>query len=225
MAIIGVCGRKGGSGKTTIAVHLASELVARGLSAVLVDCDLQGSSKSWAELNALPMPVEHMPIESDSEVLNWSKSIRSIKAQFIVLDSPPHLNAALGAIIGLADVVIVPCGPSGMDLIATGEMVGLVREIRAAKGTGSPSAVLVPNRVDHRTGSGKELKSTLENIGELVSSEIGYRMAFSDAFNVGQWVGTYAPGSMAHVEIQALASFVLKQMKGAIKHEQQKSRI
>jgi len=219
MTIIGVCGRKGGCGKTTIAVHLAAQLSTRGPSVVLVDCDLQGSARAWAELEKLPMPVEHMPIETDSQVASWSRAVRNISADFIVLDSPPHLNAALGAVIGLSDLVVVPCGPSGMDLIATGETVGLVREIRAATGTGRPKAVLVPNRVDHRTGTGRELSTTLADIGEPVSGEIGYRMAFSDAFNAGEWVGAYAPRSAAHGEIEALTAFILKQVKGTKTHE------
>jgi chromosome partitioning protein len=56
--------------------------------------------------------------------------VRKQKADMLVFDAPPHLNSALGAIIGVADIAIVPCGPSYLDLIATNETVGLIREIR-----------------------------------------------------------------------------------------------
>jgi hypothetical protein len=46
-------------------------------------------------------------------------------------------------------------------------------------------------------------------MGEPVSGEIGARTAFSDAFNAGVWVGKYAPGSPAHLEMQAFADEVL----------------
>jgi chromosome partitioning protein len=229
--IIGVCGRKGGSGKTTVAVHLAAEIAskikAHGAKVVLVDCDPQGSASYWSEPGNLPMEVHHMPIESEAKVAEWSKAIRNIKAEVIILDSPPHLDAALGGVIGLSDVAVVPCGPSGLDLMATAETVGLIRDIREARGEGKPKIVLVPNRTDHRTASGRELTGVLSDLGEMVAPEVRSRTAFSDAFNVGQWVGEYSPGSLAHEEMKALTVFVLRQLPEKIKgylHGQQKSR-
>lgn len=200
-------------------MHLAAELQAKGASVVLVDCDVQGSATYWAEPGKLPMRVEHMPLESNEQVAEWSNSIKSLRADYIILDSPPHLNAALGGVIGLSDLAVVPCGPSGMDLIATGETIGLIREIRAARGDNRPALILVPNRTDKRTASGKELADTLAEMGELVAPEIRSRTAFSDAFNSGQWVGAYMPESPAHAEMTALANFVLKQIR-KIDHDQ-----
>jgi len=214
MKVIGVCGRKGGSGKTTTAIHLAAELATRGRSAVLVDCDTQGSATYWSEPGRLPMPVKHMPLETDGEVATWSAQVRAIKADFLVLDSPPHLNAALGSIIGLSDLAVVPCGPSGLDLMATSETVGLIREIRTHRGGTLPHILLVPNRVDHRTASGKELTTALTGLAEPVSPEIRYRTAFSDAFNDGSWVGSYAPNSPAHKEMATLADEVIRTLEG-----------
>lgn len=212
MQIIGVAGRKGGSGKTTVAVHLAAELSSSNFRTVLVDCDPQGSATHWAEPGRLPMLVRHMALENETQVATWSKAVRAIPADYVVLDSPPHLNAALGAVVGLCDLAVIPCGPSGLDLIATGETIALVREIRDAKGGDNPRIILVPNRIDSRTGSGRELTAALTDMGEAVAPEIHSRTAFSDAFNIGQWVGEYAPGSPAHREMQNLSSFVLKQI-------------
>jgi chromosome partitioning protein len=213
MPIIGVCGRKGGSGKTTTAIHLGAELATRGMTVAVVDCDVQGSATHWAEPGNLPMPVYHMPLEADEQVAEWSKVVRAVGAAYIVLDSPPHLNAALGGVIGLADVAVIPCGPSGLDLIATGETVGLVREIRDARGDGRPRITLVPNRVDRRTASGRELCDALADMGEPVAPEVHYRTAFVDAFNAGQWVGAYAANTPAHREMKALADHVLSRLE------------
>ena len=207
--VLGVCGRKGGSGKTTVAVHLAAELATRGQRVVLIDCDPQGSAKHWSAPGQLPMPVQHRPIDP-AKVAAWSQAVRSIAADVVVLDSPPHLDAALGGVIGLADVAVVPCGPSGLDLIATAETVALVREIREARGGGKPVIALVPNRVDKRTASGRQLTGALEDMGELVAPSIHARTALADSFNLCSWVGAYAPGSTAHKEICALTTFTLK---------------
>ena len=107
-------------------------------------------------------------------------------------------------------MVVVPCGPSGMDLVATGEVVGLVHEIRSARGSKKPKVVIVPNRVDSRTTSGRELPDALKDLGEPIAPSLGDRTAFVDAFNAGEWVGAYAPGSPAHQEMQAVAEFIWK---------------
>jgi len=211
MRIFGVIGRKGGVGKTSIAVHLAAAFATRKRQKViLVDADPQGSATYWAEPGNLPVPVIPDPLEADSAVDAWSRRVLGLDADVVVLDGPPHLNAALGGIIGLADLVVIPCAPSGLDLVATGEAVGLVREIRAGRGTKRPDVVLVPNRVDSRTISGRELPDALKDLGEAVSPVVSARTALSDAFNAGDWIGAYAPNSPAADEINALANYIWK---------------
>ncbi len=208
MPVIGVIGRKGGSGKTTIAVHLAAELATGRRPVAVVDSDTQGSATYWAEPGNLPMPVLHHPLEAAREIQAWSRTVRAVDADIVVLDAPPHLNEALGGVIGLADLAVIPCGPTGLDLIATAEAVGLVRQIRDERGGGLPRILLVPTKVDRRTVSGRDLPAALKDLGEPVAPSIGLRTAFADAFNAGQHVGAYAPGSTAHQEIQALAKRV-----------------
>ena len=154
MLVIGVIGRKGGSGKTTIAVHLAAALAAKGRKVTVVDADTQGSATYWSDPGELPIPVVHRPLEHAREIQAWSRSVRGIDADVVVLDAPPHLNEALGGVIGLSDLAVIPCGPSGLDLMATGEVVGLVHEIRSNRGGKKPRLVIVPNRVDRRTAPG-----------------------------------------------------------------------
>lgn len=214
MDIIGICGRKGGSGKTTLAVHLGAEFVQRGRRVVLVDCDIQGSASHWAEPGNLPMPVKHMPLESDAEVADWSAAVRALDADLAVLDSPPHLDSALGGVIGLSGLVLVPCPPSGLDLVACAETIGLVGEVRAIRGDGGPDILVVPNRVDRRTASGRELAMTLSDLEEPVAVGLGARTAFSDSFNIGEWVGDYARHRTAHREIRVLADEVSAAMGG-----------
>jgi chromosome partitioning protein len=211
MPILGVCGRKGGSGKTTTAIHLAGELAARGLSVEVVDCDDQGSASHWARPGRLPVPVRSMPLDSVDQIEAWSIAIKRIRTDCVVLDSPPHLGVALGGVVGLSDLALIPCGPSGLDLAATAETVGLVREIRAERDGRRPQILLVPNRTDWRTLAGRDLRSTLADLGEPVAPEIRARAALSVAFNTGQWIGSFAPNTPAHKDVSALAECVLGQ--------------
>ena len=213
MRIIGVCNRKGGSGKTTAVIHIAAELAARGLSVEVVDCDEQGSAAYWARQGALPMPVRHRPLGEGEQVTSWSRDIVKTKADCLVLDSPPHLDAALGAVVGLSDLAVVPCGPSGLDITATAETVALIREIRDARGKDRPLILLVPSRTDRRTSSGRALHGALADLGEAVGPELHARTAYVHACNTGQWVGSYAPNSPAHRETQALGDFILEHLR------------
>ena len=211
MAVIGVSGRKGGSGKTSTAVHLAADLASRGHSVVLIDADPQGSATHWGKPGNLPMPVRHMPLEGTPDIHAWSRTIRKLAAEFIVLDSPPHLNEAVGAVIGLCDVALIPCGPSSLDIIATAQTVGVVREIRKARGGNRPFICLVPSRIDTRTLSGRQLPGLLSSdLKEDVGPAIHARMDIADSASQGEWVGTYRPGEAAHREVIALTDHVLK---------------
>ena len=93
--IIAVVGRKGGIGKTTVSVHLAGELAARGCRAALIDADPQGSAAQWAAPGKLLLPVEHLPVTVD-KLKPWVERVRRVDADVVILDCPPHLDAALG---------------------------------------------------------------------------------------------------------------------------------
>ena len=208
MRIIAVVGRKGGIGKTTLAVHLSGEIAARGHKVLLIDADPQGSAAQWAAPGKLPIPVEHLPVTADT-LAPWVQKVRKAMADVLVLDCPPHLDAALGAAISLADLAVLPCGPSGLDMMAMGEVLGVVRAVRQRR-DGKPSVLVVPNRVDRRTSEGRELVDELAKLGEPVGPSLAYRSAFVRAFNTGDTVGTFAPGSLADVEVKALADAVEK---------------
>ena len=108
----------------------------------------------------------------------------------------------------MADLVLVPVSPSGMDLRATEKAMQLVRQARQVRGNDKPRALLIPNRVDRRTAAGLEIEAVLSDFREQVGPAISARAAHVDAFGAGQWIGGYARGSTGHVEIEALTAVV-----------------
>jgi len=129
-------------------------------------------------------------------------------ADLVVIDLPPHTGAATAAALILADLFVVPVAPSGLDLRAAAKALDMLREARAARGDGKPAALLVPSRVDRRTGAGREIEAALHEMGEPVGPAIGLRAAFVDSATSNDWVGSFAPRSIAHQEIAALAAVV-----------------
>ena len=62
--------------------------------------------------------------------------------------------------------------------------------------------------MDRRTGAGREIEAALHEMGEPVGPAIGLRAAFVDSATLNDWVGSFAPRSIAHQEIAALAAVV-----------------
>ncbi len=116
--IIAVINGKGGVGKTTTSVSIAS-ILAEQEKVLLLDADPQASASWWSnrDMGKMGFKVEQ---ESDPDAL---EGIRKIKGyDFIVIDTPPA-TANLDAAIVNADYLILPTPPAPMDLIALIETV------------------------------------------------------------------------------------------------------
>ena len=205
--VVAIANLKGGSGKSCIAVNLACEL-ANKAAVVLVDADEQGTAARYCSSGLLPVTCEHLPLVGDARATDrWASRVLAIAADYVVLDAPPHVGAATKAIIGIADLVVVPVSASPADLWATIPAVQLVRTVRASRAKG-PGCLLVPSRVDSRTTAGREIEEALQKLGEPVGPIVHQRAAFVDALTVGKWIGDYAAHSDAHQDIAALGKRV-----------------
>jgi len=207
--IITVAQRKGGVGKTTLAVAMAGELSRRGWDLALIDSDPQRSASQWAEPGNLHFPVYEIGLVTET-VSTWAHNVRSVRADCLVIDTAPN-EREMGASIALSDAILVPCTASGLDLAATERtlsIIGAVRRRRRAPLT----VILVPNRVDRRTLEGRQLIDELLSFGETVSTGISNRSAFVRAFTTGQAVCDFAPGLPADLEIRGICDLLLRSM-------------
>jgi chromosome partitioning protein len=203
--IITLAQRKGGVGKTTLAVAVAAELSRRGKDCALVDSDPQRSGSEWAKLGNLAFPVYEI-ILGEEPVGAWVAEVRRVEADYVVIDTAPN-DRALGASIAVSDLILIPCTPSGLDLEATVRTLEIIDNVRARRRE-RVHVVLVPNRVDQRTLEGQQLADELIAFGEPVAVAIGDRSAFVRAFAKGQSVGDLAPGQSADREIRSLCDLV-----------------
>ena len=202
--IISVAQRKGGVGKTTLAVCVAAELANRGADVGLVDADSLQSASDWASLGNIPFPVYDIPLVGT--VTEWASEVSRISSSYIVVDAAPN-DQTLGACFALSSIVLLPCAPSGLDIEALKRSLDIIRAARARRAD-DVQVVLVPNRVDARTLEGQQLVHELSEFGEIVAPSIGDRIDFVRAFSMGEAIATFAPGSMADLEIQQLCDLL-----------------
>jgi chromosome partitioning protein len=209
--VISIAQRKGGVGKTTLAVCVTAELKARGYDIALIDSDPQCSASRWADPGNLDFPVSELAL-GDESVVTWAKEVQRINADYVVIDTAPN-DRSLGAASAISDLVLVPCTPSGLDLEATIRTLEIVDAIRVPP-HGVPRLILVPNRVDRRTLEGQQLVEELVAFGERVSPPIGDRAVFVRAFSTGFPISAWA-GAAAYGEIRSLTDLVERFLSSA----------
>jgi chromosome partitioning protein len=205
--LIGLASTKGGVGKTSIALNLAAVLARDGSKVVVLDADPAGHAAAVAEIGALPFPVHQLLLEEveAKAVAAWTKAVRGQDADFVIIDAPGALGAAFGAVVAIVDVALIPTGASMLDIRGAAETVGIVRRHRKAGGRGRPDILVVPSRVDKRTGAGRDVVGTLAGLTEPVSPAISLRAVVADALSAGEPVPADSPSGQ---EFAALAAAV-----------------
>lgn len=211
MAIIAVAGRKGGIGKSTIAGNLAAEFAAMGQSVVVLDADPQHSLAAWAAQGEglLSRCVETVG-ESGADHMQARARKAQKTADVVLVDTPPGAPDTAYQAALVADLFLLPCGPSPLDLFALKEALKLALKARAERRSKKPRIRFVPSKVVMNTNLGRALSSSLEAMGKKVLPAIGQRVVVAEAVESGLTVSEYARNSAAHAEFQELAKAIDK---------------
>ena len=131
-------------------------------------------------------------------------------ADIVLVDTPPGMPEVAYQAMLLADLVLLPCGPSPLDLFPLKEALGLALKARAERRSKKPRIRFVPSKVLKNTNLGRGLTSSLEEMGKKVLPGIGQRIVVAEAVTSGLTVREYAPGSTAQEEFEQLAKAVNK---------------
>ncbi len=206
--VITIAQQKGGAGKTTLAVHLATALMQRGQRVALVDIDPQGSLTMWHKIRGERFGEEYTGF-AFSQVSGWrvgSEVSRLRRSHdIIVVDSPPHVETEARTAIRNADLVLIPVQPSPTDIWATRPTVELAKSERIAVRT-------VFNRVNANSRLAAQMRGELT---DLAKSTLGNRVLFASSLLEGKGVTEVLPSSPAALEIKALAKEVTAILQAA----------
>jgi chromosome partitioning protein len=180
MHILCVASQKGGSGKTTLAGHLAVQADRAGSGPVaLVDTDPQGSLSEWWNARTAETPLFARTsigrLESDIQ------RMRELGIKLLIIDTPPAIEATISEVMRLSDLVIVPARPSPHDLRAAGATVELIARL------GKP-LIFVVNAATPRARITNEAVMALSQHGTLAPVIISQRTGFAAAMIDGRTV-------------------------------------
>ncbi|HUZ71673.1 MAG TPA: ParA family protein [Stellaceae bacterium] len=200
MHIIAIASQKGGSGKTTLAGHLAVAANKSGAGPVaLVDTDPQGSLSEWWNARKADTPL--FARTSTARLAADVERMRGFGIKLLIIDTPPAIEATIVEVIRLADFVIIPARPSPHDLRAVGATVELVE--RLAK-----PLVFVLNGATPRARITTEAVMALSQHGTLAPTIVHHRTGFASSMIDGRTVMEIAGDTRSAAEIAQLWEYL-----------------
>ena len=211
--VISILQQKGGVGKTTIAVHLATQIkeLFPGIKVALADADPQKSATVWLRDNKEVTGVDVYHVADDIEGKQLMDELSAIDADLVIVDLPPAIASISMRAALYSDLMLVPVGASALDIEAAKHAIDVCKE--AIELDSTKKFLLVPNRVQMNTAAGRELRNVLSAWGPVSKTTLCLRVAYADAVMCGVGINTFAPGSPAYQEIGMLAEEVIQLLK------------
>jgi chromosome partitioning protein len=201
MHTVAILSQKGGTGKTTLTLHLAVAADREGQSVAVIDLDPQASSAGWKDSRAGDSPyVIALPHSRLPQALQAAKDG---EATLTLIDTAPQSEGASLAAAKAADVILIPCRAGILDLRAIGTTAEL------AKLAGKPAYVVLnamPARATQLLADAREAVS----IHGLVVAPVAIqqRAAYAHALTAGKTAQEYEPEGKAAEETARLYAWL-----------------
>jgi len=201
MRTIVVASQKGGSGKTTLAAHLAVTIErARCGPAVLLDLDPQATLSGWWNQRDSDAPA-CAAAQSLSTLPEKLAELAEAGFAWAVVDTPPAIGATNRVAIGVADLVVIPTRASPHDLNALGSTLEIVQA------AGKPF-VFVLNSAKPGTAIATQAVALLSEHGSVCPAVIGDRVMYASSMSDGRSIAELDPTGKGANELGKLLEFV-----------------
>lgn len=209
--IVVVANSKGGVGKSTIAVHLAGWLNEQGYSVTLADCDAQRSSSEWVQESS--PGVTAVRLASPDEILNELPGLNEA-CDYVVADGPGSNSETSRALLLRADLAIVPCKASMLEVRALAQATEVLRQAQDIRG-GQPDARIVLSMVGKNYRLTKDMKEAADELELPVAKvPVTLRQVYADSPGQGALVWNLgARGKEAGDEVRALFRELFPKLK------------
>lgn len=209
MKIITMLAQKGGTGKTTLSIHLATAAAGQGMKVTIADTDPQGSSTVWSQRREKQEPEV---LQGDARKLKKRiSSLAKAGTELLIIDTAPHSTKEATIAAEMADYIIIPSRPAILDLAAIGDSVTIASKVK------KPGGIVLnccPPPTRHgETAIVQEARNALEVYGMPVASvAISQRAAFSHALIDGRAVTEFESKGKAAAEITTFWEWINKEL-------------
>ncbi len=205
LRVLALASQKGGSGKTTLAGHLAVHAQRAGAGpVVLIDIDPQGSTTEWWNEREAEYPA--LAQTSVARLATDLALLRSQGFKLAVIDTPPAITQAIQSVIQVAELVVVPTRPSPHDLRAVGATVELCD--RAGK-----PLIFVVNAATVNARITAEAAVALSQHGTVAPVIVHHRTDFAASMIDGRTVMEVDPTGKSAREIGLLWTYVSERLE------------
>ena len=204
MRVIAFASQKGGSGKTTLAGHVAVRSEQLGHGPVgLIDTDPQGSLADWWNARRAETPAfVHTYV---SRLTGDLADLREAGMRLAVIDTPPAITSTIRHVVEACDLVVLPSRPSPHDLRAAGATLEIANQV------GRP-VVFVINGATPRARITAEAAIALSQHGTVAPVSIHHRTDFASSMIDGRTVMEVNAGSRSAEEIDALSAYLMDRL-------------
>jgi chromosome partitioning protein len=204
MKTILLASRKGGSGKTTIAAHLAVQAQLTGEKVTVVDLDPQQSLAAWWKARQLEdLQLAQFPVARFKDELDRVRGVEGV----LIVDTPGFEATELQPLMEAADFVVIPVQPTPNDLRAVGQTV------RTVKQAGSQFCFVIT-----RGKAGTRLTQLapleLSHHGPVATTIVIDRTDYAGAMATGQTIQEIDPKGKGAEETAQLWDYVRKRLSG-----------
>jgi chromosome partitioning protein len=199
MKTIVIANQKGGSGKSTVTVHLAAAAAQAGDGPVLLsDTDPQGTAGDWFNQRkkaGLDAPL-YAPLTL-SDLTAKIQALRAAGAAYLFIDTAPSIGTVNADLFALADLILIPLNPTPADLRA------LVKGLPLVKQSGRKfSFVLARVRANLKNNEGAAM--ALEALGLVLPTRMHERVIYAETFAHGKTALEIDPNGVAAQEVASL---------------------
>jgi chromosome partitioning protein len=196
MKIVAIISQKGGAGKTTLAVHLATAAASAGHTTAIIDLDPQATAASWGDRRTVAAP--EVISGQAARLPALIAAAQQNGADFLVLDTAPNADQVVSLAARAADLVLIPCRAATFDLEAIETTLMLAK-------AAMKNAYVVLNCIPPRSSIGKEAAQGLTAGGAKVAPcQLSQRVAFTHGVIDGRTAQEFEPNGKAAEEVAAL---------------------
>jgi chromosome partitioning protein len=200
--------QKGGVGKSSLSVGVATYLAMLKQKVLFIDADKQGTSSAWSTLRDENNPAPFRIVNMARPNMAADAMQMAADYDFTIIDGPPQAETISRSCIIAADLVIVPIEPGGASRWSSDVTVAQLQEARISKPT--LKCGFVVSRKISGTILGRDTRANAEDAGiPVLDTEIEQRIAYAEATTLGKTIFEYAPNSAAARDIQILTHEIL----------------